>query len=78
MRASDRKAFSDLLTDALAFYGQTTSRFALDVWWQACQGFELEQVSIKAKTNKGMGWTGRGEGLACFAVATLAPNEHRP
>lgn len=30
-------------------------------------------VSIKAKTNEGMGWIGRGEGLACMAVATLVP-----
>lgn len=28
-------------------------------------------VSIKAKTNEGMGWIGRGEGIACIAVATL-------
>jgi len=34
-------------------------------------------VSVKAKTNEGMGWIGRGEGIACIAVATLAPNEHR-
>lgn len=29
------------------------------------------QVSVKAKTNEGMGWVGRGEGIAVFAVATL-------
>jgi 2-C-methyl-D-erythritol 2,4-cyclodiphosphate synthase len=28
-------------------------------------------VSIKGKTNEGMGWIGRGEGLACIAVATV-------
>ncbi len=28
-------------------------------------------VSVKGKTNEGMGWIGRGEGLACIAVATL-------
>jgi 2-C-methyl-D-erythritol 2,4-cyclodiphosphate synthase len=29
------------------------------------------QVSVKGKTNEGMGWIGRGEGIACIAVATL-------
>lgn len=28
-------------------------------------------VSVKAKTNEGMGWIGRGEGIACLAIATL-------
>jgi len=28
-------------------------------------------VSVKAKTNEGMGWIGRGEGVAVLAVATL-------
>jgi 2-C-methyl-D-erythritol 2,4-cyclodiphosphate synthase len=30
-------------------------------------------VSVKGKTNEGMGWIGRGEGLACLATATIAP-----
>jgi 2-C-methyl-D-erythritol 2,4-cyclodiphosphate synthase len=28
-------------------------------------------VSVKGKTNEGMGWIGHGEGLACIAVATV-------
>jgi 2-C-methyl-D-erythritol 2,4-cyclodiphosphate synthase len=35
-------------------------------------------VSVKAKTNDGMGWIGRGEGVAAIAVAVLeAPKEPR-
>lgn len=34
-------------------------------------GVSETAVSIKGKTNEGMGWIGRGEGLACIAVATL-------
>jgi len=34
-------------------------------------------VSVKGKTNEGMGWIGRGEGVACIAVATLVPNDDR-
>jgi len=33
---------------------------------------ETEAVSIKGKTNEGMGWIGRGEGIACIAVATIS------
>jgi 2-C-methyl-D-erythritol 2,4-cyclodiphosphate synthase len=29
-------------------------------------------VNVKATTNEGMGWVGRGEGVACIAVASLA------
>ena len=32
-------------------------------------------VSVKGKTNEGMGWIGRGEGIACIAVATIASVE---
>jgi 2C-methyl-D-erythritol 2,4-cyclodiphosphate synthase len=35
-------------------------------------GLGVESVSVKGKTNEGMGWVGRGEGLACIAVVTLA------
>ena|ERR1019366_2701243 len=32
----------------------------------------VDRVSVKGKTNEGMGWIGRGEGIACIAVATVA------
>lgn len=38
----------------------------------AALGVEPGQVSVKGKTNEGMGWIGRGEGLACIAVAAIA------
>ena len=34
-------------------------------------GCAPEDVSIKGKTNEGMGFVGRGEGLACLATATI-------
>jgi 2-C-methyl-D-erythritol 2,4-cyclodiphosphate synthase len=32
-------------------------------------------VSIKGKSNEGMGWIGRGEGLACLATASIVRAE---
>jgi 2-C-methyl-D-erythritol 2,4-cyclodiphosphate synthase len=37
-------------------------------------GLDPGCVSIKGKTNEGMGWLGRGEGIACMAVATIIPS----
>lgn len=34
-------------------------------------GVAPRDVSIKGKSNEGMGWVGRGEGLACIAVASI-------
>lgn len=45
MTPAEKPAFANLLADALAFYRQDLSPFALGVWWQACDGFDLEQVA---------------------------------
>lgn len=53
MNASDKAAFAQLLTDAMAFYRQDVSTFAVSVWWQACERYEFEQVA-KAITSHAM------------------------
>jgi 2-C-methyl-D-erythritol 2,4-cyclodiphosphate synthase len=40
----------------------------------AALGIDSTSVSVKGKSNEGMGWIGRSEGLACIAVATLKWN----
>jgi len=36
-------------------------------------GLSIGQVSIKAKTSEGMGYTGDGTGIAAYAVTSLSP-----
>jgi hypothetical protein len=45
MISSDKERFAGLLTDALGFYRRDLSKFALSIWWEACQSFDFEQVA---------------------------------
>ena len=53
MKPSDKREFSQLITDALAYYRADCSAFVLGLWWQACQQYDMEQVS-KALTSHAM------------------------
>jgi len=46
-------------------------RAAIRAKLAAALGVEPDAVMVKGKTNEGMGWIGRGEGIAVIAVATL-------
>jgi 2-C-methyl-D-erythritol 2,4-cyclodiphosphate synthase len=47
------------------FKGPIAARLA------AALGVEADAVNVKAKTNEGMGFVGRGEGIAALAVAQI-------
>lgn len=49
----------------------TSHRTAMQAHLAEALGIAPALVGLKGKTNERMGWIGRGEGLACIAVALL-------
>lgn len=49
----------------------TEHKAAMRARLAAALGVEEAAINVKAKSNEGMGWIGRGEGIACVAVATI-------
>ena len=46
-------------------------RNAIRARLSAALGVGIDGISVKGKTNEGMGWIGRGEGVAVMAVASI-------
>lgn len=44
MEQTDSDKFSRLFADVMAYYRQNVSEFTQDLFWNACQGFDFEQV----------------------------------
>jgi hypothetical protein len=45
MQQSDFPEFARLLTDVMAYYRQDASKFTTNLFWNACQSFDLDQVT---------------------------------
>jgi hypothetical protein len=45
MEMRDRAGLYKVVSDVMGYYKQDASEFTLKVWWEACKGYDLEQVS---------------------------------
>lgn len=44
MKPSDKREFANLITDVMAYYRQDASNFTIQLFWNACQSFDFEQL----------------------------------
>lgn len=44
MKQSDKREFAKLITDVMAYYRQDASNFTIQLFWNACENFEMEQI----------------------------------
>ena len=44
MKQSDKREFAKLITDVMAYYRQDASNFTIQLFWNACQNVEFEQL----------------------------------
>jgi len=71
VRAAGWKAVQCDITVIAEFPKIGPHRVAMREKLGAALGIPADDVMVKGKTNESMGWIGRGEGIACIAVATL-------
>ncbi len=43
-----------------------------------CMGVAASQINVKATTEEGLGFTGKGEGIACHAICLITKREENP
>ena len=63
--------FVDLALAQVAAMGWAAANLGVSHWLQESFGIPEDAVGLKATTTDGMGFTGRGEGIAVQAVVTV-------
>ena len=69
-RRDDRAAGSSTSTRPWSARSRGSARYRAEMERILAEATSA-RVSVKATTNEGMGWIGRGEGIACIAVASV-------
>ncbi len=60
------------------YLAEMRQNLLIDTRFFANQSHAAECINIKATTEEKMGYTGRGEGISCHAVALLVPSSQQP